>query len=517
MIMFLAIVLLWMTSLTVSKRIAERVVPVPENGLMYERCDNAWEYTQETSASYGRCVDAQIDFCQKKFVLMFSILKDQTATAMAVNQQKLAYLESWNGGCTHAHLAIVKKRLQAWVAKNGANTLALERIVDTMPSSITIRSTGEIKSCIDVSRALKTIADSGCHGDACVESVHDAALVENARFTADAVNHSGRLSNYISQRSTYDQEYVASATNYSLNLDGFAVDIPLKMPDADFSLDIPDLVGNASLPIIDAQEKLERERAALVLQYTELQDEAAAYKAAADTQLERAQTIITNVDNWYGAIPVDADLSVFPDTSFSPTLPSLCDPDESTDCVLPGSNIPEIFGEMSDDLGDQLGEELGALNEELAKELNATANAIADAVPEPPPYNPPSLGGKPANESQSDFVQSASEHSARAGDYLGQLANATLDFVESSLENIWNISASISFRNLTVAADSAAGGSPVGMVTVSKAALEAGFAEAFGSFAGIDSVDPAAPTVAIKSIQTRTMAWGTRSTSSTRW
>jgi hypothetical protein len=119
-----------------------------------------------------------------------------------------------------------------------------------------------------------------------------------------------------------------------------------------------------------------------------MQDEAAAYKAAADAQLERAQTIITNVDAWYGAIPVDADLGVFPDTSFSPALPSLCDPDVDTSCVLPGSNMPEIFGAMKDDLGGQLGEDLAALNAELARELNATANAIVDAVPNPPPYNP---------------------------------------------------------------------------------------------------------------------------------
>jgi hypothetical protein len=500
LIMLLAIVLLWMTSLTVSRRIVERIIPVPENGLMYERCDNAWEYTKETSASYGQCVDAQIDFCQKKFVLMFSILKEQTAAAMLENQQKLGYIESWDGGCTHAHLAIVKKRLANWVAKSGENTLALERIVDNMPASVTIRGTGEIKSCVDVSRALKTIADSGCHGDACVNSVHDAALAENARFTADAVNNSGRLSNYISQRTAYDQQYVASATNYSANLDGFAVDIPLKMPDVDLSLNVPDLVGNTSISLTNAQIALELERERLADEYNRLQKDAQDYETLLRAKVDDADQKLTAVREWRDKLTGDVDIDGLPDLGFG-GVDGLPTPD--FDASLPTSKIPTIMSDMSDGMAKDLSEDLGDLNDDLARKLNNTAKSIAGAVPQPPPYEPPQLGGKPANESHSDFVDKSSAHLQRTADYLGQLANATLDFVESSLDKIYNISATHCFFNLTVSDSAASGGSALGLVTVSKGELETGFKEAFASFAGIDTIDPAAPTVEVKSVQSK--------------
>ena len=97
-----AVSLMWVSSLSVAVRLAERFIAQPSTSLVEDECRHAYEVAKDERRDYTRCVELQTNQCTADFDRSLATALAQMRDSFATNEAALADYEAVQAACSQA-------------------------------------------------------------------------------------------------------------------------------------------------------------------------------------------------------------------------------------------------------------------------------------------------------------------------------------------------------------------------------------------------------------------------------
>jgi len=300
-ICFLAVCLMWATSLKVASFISSYFIEVPPVDIMLTSCRGAYGITKEERVRYSRCVDVQLDWCNRN--LHSHTAAETQKINVTADQNKLTVIdaERINTHCSDAYKSL-RYALESWVSKG-----------ETVPLISDFESSCSAEDRKEVITSLGNINSF----------LTDAIAISNM-YRTESETTVGLLASYATARTAYDKEYLDNHTNHVQNevqLFANSIDVPVLnftdlFHDLDVEFDIliscvsPRATEKGTCPLFEgAQELIEKTKMvydARINAYTkvleDLEDSITIYKTSVNRAFENSKNFYEGATGVFGLI-----------------------------------------------------------------------------------------------------------------------------------------------------------------------------------------------------------------------